>query len=73
MCVAEHPLVDELARLDAALHALSGEVAHLEERLRAGDKSAFKTAKFRRGELFALRQQRSELERRLRRTRLRAA
>lgn len=69
----KHPMMDELARVDAAISALSSEIQKLEDRLRAGDKVAFRTAKYRRGELLDLRQERVDLEKRLRRFGMRVA
>jgi hypothetical protein len=62
-----HPLVAELARLDDAVSGLTSQIATLEERVRGGDKGAYRACKFHRLQLGKLRTERNELERRLRR------
>ena len=59
---------DELiGDLGPALRGLTSEIETLEERVRGGDKGAYRTCKFQKLQLCKLRQERSEVERRLKR------
>ena len=57
----------QLAALDRAIDGLMQLVTDLENRLRRGEKSAYKTAKHHKGELAKLRQQRALMQKKARR------
>jgi predicted nucleic acid-binding Zn-ribbon protein len=67
--MAMHPagFAEKLERLDTEMRGLTNEIESLEERLRAGDKGAYRTCKYQRVQLSKLRQERSELEKRMKR------
>lgn len=60
-------LTEQLEQLETTMRGLSTEIEGLEERVRSGDKGAYRTCKFQRLQLAKLRQERSELEKRMRR------